>query len=169
MEPSSSFAFTRDGQLWSVLVPSDILDSERSLYALNFVNTNSHISAKQAVFDKRYPGIGWAYNPTTFPATSFTAAGSFVVSASSIYMSSPSEKKNNYSPHASSENATPAKKNAPSHISTKNIRPLLFSTSTTSSHLSPSTTAAYQHSSSKKPMIVSTKNTGGWMGSTSTR
>jgi hypothetical protein len=72
MESTSSFAFAWDGDLLSVPVPSDILDSERFLYIQNFVVSKSHSAAKQAVFEKRFPGISWKYTTKPFQVQSFT-------------------------------------------------------------------------------------------------
>ena len=157
----------------SISVPSDILESERSLYIQGIENTLSQISAKQSVFERRFPGIGWAEQTKPFPARSFSSfvsvSASASASASSTDTSSPVAKKNTYSQHASSAYGARAKKDAAYHTSAKNTPLPRSSTSTSSSLLFRTPTAVPQHSSSKKPTTVSTKNTGGWMGSTSTR
>lgn len=152
-------------------IPSDIVDSERSLYIQTFAHTQSLISAKQAVFERRFPGIGWAEQAGPFPARSFSsfASASSTDSESGTGTSSPVAKKNTCSPHASFAYGARAKKDAVYHTLAKNTRPPQSSTSTASSRLFRTPAAVAPTSSSRKPTTVSTKNTGGWMGSASTR
>ena len=145
-------------------VPSDILEHERSLYILSL---GTPISAKQAVFETRYPGIGWAQQVAPFPGKPFTS----FVSSGSIWSgtSSPYAKKNTYSPRVSSGHGVQGKKNAVSYTEAKSTRPPQSSTSTASLPLFRHATAAHQPASSKPPTNVSKTNTVGWMGSASTK
>jgi len=145
-------------------VPSDILEHERSLYIRSL---GTPISAKQAVFAARYPGIGWNQQMSPFPAASFTSFSS----AGQIWsdMSSPSVKKNTYSPHVASAHGAKGMKHGASRTEAKNTRPPQSSTSTASLPLFRQTTVAHPPVSSTPPTNVSKKNTGGWMGSVSTK
>ena len=178
MESTASFDFAWDGDLLSVPVPSDILDSERFLYVQNFVVSNSHSAAKQAVFEKRFPGISWKYTANPFQVQSFTSFSSGFSGFSEPFesfssrlsdTSYPSSKKNTYSQHAPSSRGAQVRNGGGSHTAEKNIRPPRSSTSISSLPLFRQSAVVPQHSSSTKPTTFSTKNTGGWMGSVSTK